>query len=161
MDSFTWSRHDLSHDYCWRPSMASLRTQTVKHLPAMWATPVRSLGWEDPLEKKMATHSSTLAWRIPMDRGTWQVTVHGVAESWTRLSDFLFFCSWPPHYCTFFTGPRVTSRPCAHLSLSHNLRLTYANPFSQSHLPSSYCLNNFSLFLGISVQVSHLQKNFP
>ena len=37
---------------------------------------IRSLGWEDPLEKEMATHSSILAWRIPMDRGTWQATVH-------------------------------------------------------------------------------------
>ena len=37
----------------------------VKHLPAMWETWVRSLGWEDLLEKEMATHSSTLAWRIP------------------------------------------------------------------------------------------------
>ena len=41
--------------------------QTVKHLPAMWETWVRSLGWEDPLGKegRMATHSSTLAWKIP------------------------------------------------------------------------------------------------
>ena len=39
--------------------------QTVKNLPAMWETQVRSLGWEDPLEKGMATHSSILAWRIP------------------------------------------------------------------------------------------------
>ena len=37
----------------------------VKHLPTMWETQVQSLGWEDPLEKKMATHSSTLAWKIP------------------------------------------------------------------------------------------------
>ena len=37
----------------------------VKNLPAMWETPVRSLGWEDPLGKEMATHSSTLAWKIP------------------------------------------------------------------------------------------------
>ena len=37
----------------------------VKHLPVMWKTQVRSLGWEDPLEKEMATHSSTLAWKIP------------------------------------------------------------------------------------------------
>ena len=36
-----------------------------KHLPAVWETWVRSLGWEDPLEKDMATHSSTLAWKIP------------------------------------------------------------------------------------------------
>ena len=39
--------------------------QTVKNLPAMQETQVRFLGWEDPLEKEMATHSSTLAWRIP------------------------------------------------------------------------------------------------
>ena len=37
----------------------------VKHLSAVWETLVRSLGWEDPLEKEMATHSSTLAWKIP------------------------------------------------------------------------------------------------
>ena len=39
--------------------------QMVKHLPAMWETWVRSLGQEHPLEKEMATHSSTLAWKIP------------------------------------------------------------------------------------------------
>ena len=41
---------------------------------------VQSLGWED-LEKRMATHSSILAWRIPWKRGAWQATVHGVAEN--------------------------------------------------------------------------------
>ena len=44
---------------------ASLMTQTVKNLPEMQETQVQSLGWEDPLEKGMATHSSILAWRIP------------------------------------------------------------------------------------------------
>ena len=44
---------------------ASLVAQRIKHLPAMWETWVRSLGWEDSLEKEMATHSSVLAWRIP------------------------------------------------------------------------------------------------
>ena len=44
---------------------ASLVAQRVKHLPAMWETWVRALGREDPLEKGMATHSGTLAWRIP------------------------------------------------------------------------------------------------
>ena len=44
----------------------------------------RSLGWEDALEKGMATHSSILAWRIPMDRGAWRATVHGVAKSQTQ-----------------------------------------------------------------------------
>ena len=45
----------------WTPLVA----QTVKHLPAMWETWVQSLGWEDLLEKQMATHSSILAWKIP------------------------------------------------------------------------------------------------
>ena len=44
---------------------ASLVAQMVKRLPTMWKTRVRSLGWEDPLEKEMATHSSILAWKIP------------------------------------------------------------------------------------------------
>ena len=44
---------------------ASLVAQTVKNLPAMQETQVRSLGWEDPLEKEMAIHSSIFAWRIP------------------------------------------------------------------------------------------------
>ena len=46
-------------------SGASLVAQRVKHLPAMWETRVQFLGWEDPLEKEMATHSSTLAGKIP------------------------------------------------------------------------------------------------
>ena len=52
----------------------------VKNLPAMWKTRVRPLGWEDPLEKGMATHSSVLAWRIPMDRGAWWASFHGITE---------------------------------------------------------------------------------
>ena len=46
----------------------------VKNPPAVWETQVRSLGQEDALEKKMATHSSILAWRIPMDRRAWWAT---------------------------------------------------------------------------------------
>ena len=61
--------------------------QMVKNLPAMWVTWVRSLGWEEPLEEGMASHSSILAWRIPMDRGAWQATVHGVAKSRPQLSN--------------------------------------------------------------------------
>ena len=40
-----------------------------------------SLGWEDPLERRMATHSNILAWRVPMHRGAWWATVHGVSQS--------------------------------------------------------------------------------
>ena len=47
------------------PVGTSLVAQTVKPLSTMWETQVRSLGWEDPLEKQMATHSRTIAWKIP------------------------------------------------------------------------------------------------
>ena len=56
----------------------------VKNQPAMQEpqdTWVRSLNREDPLEDRMATHSSILAWKIPMDRGVWWATVHGVTQS--------------------------------------------------------------------------------
>ena len=58
--------------------------QLVKNLPAVRETWVRSLGWEDPLEKGKATHSRILAWKVP-----WTI-VRGVAKSRTRLSDFHF-----------------------------------------------------------------------
>ena len=57
--------------------------QTVKNLPAMQEIWVQSLGWEDPLEKEMETHSSILAWENPLDGGSWWATVHGVAKKWT------------------------------------------------------------------------------
>ena len=53
--------------YPFQYSWASLVAQLVKNLPAMWETWVRSLGWENPLEKGKVTHSSILAWRIPWD----------------------------------------------------------------------------------------------
>ena len=53
--------------------------QMVKNLPVVQETRVWSLGGEDPLEKGIATHSSILPWRIPMDRGAWGAIVHGVA----------------------------------------------------------------------------------
>ena len=62
---------------------AFLVAQMVKNPPAVWETWVPSLGWEDPLEECMTTHSSILVWRIPMDTGGWWATVHGVAESRT------------------------------------------------------------------------------
>ena len=66
--------------YPLQDSWASLVAQSVKNLPAIRETWVQSLGWEDPLEEGMATHSNILEWRIPMDRGAWRATVHGVAE---------------------------------------------------------------------------------
>ena len=76
-------------------SWASLVAQLVKNLPTVRETWIPSLHWEDSLEEGMATNSSILAWRIPMDRGAWRAIVHGVAKSWTGLSDFCFHRPMP------------------------------------------------------------------
>ena len=64
---------------------ASLVAQTVKNLHATQEARVQSLGWEDALEEGMVTYSSILAWKIPMDRGTWRATVRGVTKGQTQL----------------------------------------------------------------------------
>ena len=72
----------LSH-----PWETSLVAQMVKRLPTMRETRVQSLGWEDSLEKAMASHSSTLAWKIPcMEEHCWLQSM-GLQKSWTQLSD--------------------------------------------------------------------------
>ena len=68
------------------PEWASLVAPLVKKPPAMRETWVPSLGWEDPLEKGKATHSSILAWRIL----PWTVQPMGVTKSLTQLGDFHF-----------------------------------------------------------------------
>ena len=64
-------------------------TQTVKRLPTMRETRVRSLGWEDPLEKEMPTHSSSIAWNIPRMEDPGRLQSMG-SQSQTRLNDFTF-----------------------------------------------------------------------
>ena len=66
--------------------------QTVKHLPTMWETWVQSLGREDPLEKEIANHSSTLAWKMPWTEEPGRLQSMG-SQSWTRLSDFTYLLS--------------------------------------------------------------------
>ena len=82
MPSFPGEGIGYPLQYFW----ASLVAQMLKNPPAMWEIWVWSLGWEDCLEEGMATHSSILAWRTPMDRGAWWATVHGVTMSWTWLN---------------------------------------------------------------------------
>ena len=65
--------------------LAFLVTQVAKDLPAMRETQVQSLSWEDLLEKGTATHSTILAWRIPLTEG--DGGLHGLTKSQTRLSD--------------------------------------------------------------------------
>ena len=59
----------------------------VKNPPPNAGDGLGCLGWEDPLEKETATHSSILAWESPMDRAAWRATVHGVTESQAQLSE--------------------------------------------------------------------------
>ena len=73
--------------YPFQYSWVFLVAQIAKNSPAMRENWVQSLGWEDPLEEAIATDSSILTWRIPMDRETCWVTVHGVAKSQKQLSD--------------------------------------------------------------------------
>ena len=68
--------HSNGNDFA-EATWASPVAKTVKNLLAMQETWIWFLGWEDPLEEGMATHSSNLAWRIPMDRGAQQATVYG------------------------------------------------------------------------------------
>ena len=70
--------------------MTSLVAQMVKRLTTMQETQFRSLGWEDPLEKEMATHSSTLAWKIPWTEEPGRLQSMGSQRVGTRLSNFTF-----------------------------------------------------------------------
>ena len=118
----------------------SLVAQMVKHLPTMWETQVQSLGWEDPLEKEMAIHSSTLAWEISWMEGTDRLhTVHGVAKSrhnWvTSLSlsliRLLQFSS-VTQSCPTLCNPMNHSTP--------GLPVHYQLPeFTQTHPSSRWC----------------------
>ena len=95
LPAMTYDRHvaicNLLHysTYDW----ASLVAQLVKHLSVMWETWVQFLGWEDPLEKEMATHSSTLAWKIPWMEETGRLWSMGHKGSDTTEQLHLFTCS--------------------------------------------------------------------
>ena len=98
-------------------SWASLVAQMVKNLPAMWETKVWSLGQEDPLEKEMATHSSTLAWKIPWMEEPGRLQSMGsqrVGNNWATSLSFSFFLSYKLKYQQilfffFWSGPFLKS----------------------------------------------------
>ena len=78
---FLGEEDPLEKGYPVQSSLTFLVAQIINNLPVMWETWIQSLGWEDPLEEGMATHFSTLAWRMLIDRGAWWV--HGVTKSQT------------------------------------------------------------------------------
>ena len=65
----------------------------VKRLPTIRQTQVRALGWEDPLEKEMAIHSSTIAWKIPWTEEPGRLQSMGSHKSRTGLNNFTFICA--------------------------------------------------------------------
>jgi len=91
---------------------ASLVGQTGKNPPSMREIQVQSLGWEDPLEKEMATYSRILAWRISMGRGIWQATVHGATKKsdLTEQLTLWLHVIWLPAMSSFtpFAPPLLT-----------------------------------------------------
>ena len=119
--------------YTLQYSWASLMTQLVKNPPAMWETWVRSLGWEDPLEKEKAIHSSSLVWRIPWT-SPWNCKELDTTEGLSL---------------SFFTYPTLSSStfPLAHKCL--NLMLTpiaiVLIKFSLLFLTHGWCNFYFSL----------------
>ena len=98
--------------------------QRIKCLAAVQETQVRSLSWEDPLEKEMATQSSILAWRIPWTEEPERAIVHGIAKSRTRLNDitslhFTIYCNHLfSHFCLmqYTADTRGECRECLSLS---------------------------------------------
>ena len=106
----------------------------------MRETWVQSLDREDPLEEGMAAHSSTPAWRIPMDRGAWWATVHGVTKSRTRLS------GWA-HISSLLIRFGLSQPSCCWSSVHSNLLLT--SLFSSSS-PVFFWIENCLQFCVIS-----------
>ena len=129
--------------------------QTVKRLPAMWETQVRSLGWEDPLEKAMAPHSSTLAWKIP-----WMEEPHRLHSPWGRkesgMTSFSLSHAKSLQSCPTLCDPMDCSLPgsSAHGFLQTRILEWVAMPFSRAssrprdrtHASSTSCIGGLVLY---------------
>ena len=107
-----------------RTAIGPLVAQTIKPLPTMQETRVRSLGREDPLEKEMATHSSILAWKIPWTEEPGGYSPGGCKESDTTKQlhfQFHFFTIGPSNSTPGYTSERQTkntnSKRCMHLNV--------------------------------------------
>ena len=124
--------------YIW----ASLVAQMVKNLPAMQETRVQSLGWEDPLEESLTIHSSILVWRIHMDRGAWRATVHGVAKSWTWMSEWAQVCV----YIYQSQSPNSSHPASPHHLHTYVLNACFPIPALQIAQVDPYCFSRFHIY---------------
>ena len=126
----------------------------------MQETWVRSLGQVDPLEEGLATHSSILAWRIPMDRGAWRATVHGITKSQTQLE---WLSTAQQHILKVIVGfpvpPKywVSQKVCSGFSIRW-YRKTQMNFFGQrSYFPKLTWMGGF-LWLAASFYAVELSR---
>ena len=117
---FAWNVPLVSLIFLKRALWASLVAQMVKHLPAMQETWVRSLGWEDPLEKEMATHSSILAWKIP----------------WSSLSQSIVFL----YFFALITAEGFLISSCYSLKLCIQMDISFLFSFA-------FCFYSFHSYL--------------
>ena len=105
----------------------------------MWETWVQSLGWKEPLEEGMATHSSILAWRIPMGRGAWRATVHAVTKSRTQLSNY----SHTAHPCDREKYWRHSTLRCCQKTAQIRVKIEQNKNNKKQKTPSNTPLNIF------------------
>ena len=136
--------------------VTSLVAQMVKRLPTMRETQVRSLGREDPLEKEMAIHSSTLAWKIPWTEEPGRLHIaHGVAKIRTQLSDLTFtFYRW---YFIYASPTKIKHEKWAiifptHFNHRFHIQKRYLSHFcipQHSTIPCSWQVHGTSLMLAI------------
>ena len=105
----------------------------------MWETWVQSLGWKEPLEEGMATHSSILAWRIPMGRGAWRATVHAVTKSRTQLSNY----SHTAHPCDREKYWRHSTLRCCQKTAQMRVKIEQNKNNKKQKTPSNTPLNIF------------------
>ena len=167
MDREAWRAavHGVSKNRTWPSdwtelilySWASLVAQTVKNVPTMQETWLWSLGWEDPLERGMATHSSILPWNS-MDTGAWRAIVNGVAKiehDWTTFTFLLYACflSFLLNACILFQDPIQNTIFNCHVSLSFSRQWYFLTcfwcPGQLSGILVRYCVNylSFGIFL--------------
>ena len=107
-DAESW-RSALIGNKTKRVANASLLAQMLRSLPAMWETRVYSLGWERSPGEENGNPLQYSGLENPIDKGVWQATVHGIAESWTWVSDFTFSLS--PFLPTTVAIPPSTQGP--------------------------------------------------
>ena len=119
-----------------------------KNPPATQEIQAWSLGWEDPLEKEMATHSSILAWRIP-----WTEKPGGVAKSWTRLKQLSMHAS-----CRYLTCRTLYTCKCYEISPFNGKRLEIAWKLAPHWL--DLCIYMYIFFWYISSVASHFKNSW-